>query len=133
MTIEDKLKEYILRRYSSIREFYTTHDIPGSTVHSMFKRGINNSSIANVIKICKALGISVDALAEGELKPTDTQSALFLKDTVEISDVLDDAKELLSYNGTITLDGNPIDKSDLESILDAFDVGVEIAKRKNQS
>lgn len=133
MTIEEKLKEYILRRYSSIREFYTTHGIPGSTVHSMFKRGVNNSSIANVIKICKALGISVDALAEGELKPTDTQSALFLKDTVEISDVLDDAKELLSYNGTITLDGNPIDKNDLESILDAFDVGVEIAKRKNQS
>ena len=129
MTIEEQLKEYILRRYNSLREFCNVNNIPVSTVYSILRRGIDNSSISNVIKLCKILGLSVDALANGELKPINSRAELFLKDTIEITDVLAETKELLSYNGTIMLDGNPIDKKDLESIINAFDFGVEIAKR----
>ena len=68
MTIEEELKAYILSRYNSVREFTIQADIPYTTLDSIFKRGIGNSSVNNVIKICKALKISADALADGNIK-----------------------------------------------------------------
>lgn len=68
MSIEEKLQEHILSRYRSIREFTIVNDIPYMTVQSVFKRGIGNSSVSTIIKICKPLGISVDSLAEGKIE-----------------------------------------------------------------
>jgi predicted transcriptional regulator len=130
MTIEDKLKDLILKRYHSVREFTMENDIPYTTIHSIFKRGIGNSSVNNVIKICKALGISADALADGEISPVKDRPSAPANDNVEITDILEDTKDALIHSGKITLDGNPIGKAGIESIIDAIDVGVEIAKRK---
>ena len=69
MTIEEKLKNLISERYHSIREFAIYIDMPYSTLDSIFKRGIGNSSVTNIVKICKALHISTDALADGEIRP----------------------------------------------------------------
>jgi transcriptional regulator with XRE-family HTH domain len=62
---EDLLKEYVLSNYKSLREFSIAIGMPYSTMDSIFKRGIDNSSVTNVIRICKALGISADELAKG--------------------------------------------------------------------
>lgn len=67
-SIEDKLKELILSRYKSIRQFSFDINMPYSTIDTIFKRGLANASISNVIKICSALGISTDMLANGEIK-----------------------------------------------------------------
>lgn len=67
MTIEKELKELILQRYGSILEFTKKINIPYSTIDSIFKRGVLNSNIANIIKISEALNISVDGLAEGKI------------------------------------------------------------------
>lgn len=67
MTTEEMLKDYILSRYKSIREFTIQHDIPYTTLDSIFRRGIGNSSINNVVKICRALEISTDELADGRI------------------------------------------------------------------
>ena len=53
MTIEKKLKDLILSRYHSIREFTIQHDIPYTTMDSIFRRGIGNSSVTNVKKSVK--------------------------------------------------------------------------------
>ena len=71
MTIEEKLKQLILSRYTSVREFILEINMPYTTIDSMFRRGIGTSSVDNVIKICKKLGISADALADGEIVPID--------------------------------------------------------------
>lgn len=68
MTTEEKLKAYILSRYKSIREFTIQHDIAYTTLASILRRGIGNSSVSNVSKISKALNISTDALIDGEIK-----------------------------------------------------------------
>lgn len=128
MTIEDKLKNLILSRYKSVREFVIAIDMPYTTIDSMFKRGIGTSSVSNVIKICKALSISADALANGEIEPSYNRS----KNTIEIKDVIEDAKEILTHGNVITLDGKPIDKHEVESIIDAMDVGIEIAKKRQK-
>lgn len=69
MSIESKLKDMILERYHSIREFSNTVDMPYTTIDSILKRGIANSSVSNIISICKELQISADALADGDIQP----------------------------------------------------------------
>ena len=118
MSAEDKLKELILKRYHSVREFTIAHDIPYTTIHSIFKRGIGNSSVSNIIKICKALGISADALADGEISPIKDRPSAPADDRVEIADVLANTKETLTHSVKITLDGDPIGKAGIESIID---------------
>ena len=130
MTTEEKLKELILRRYNSIREFTIATNIPYTTMDSIFRRGIGNSSVNNIIKICKALGISADALADGEILAKKERSTKPIDDRLEVKDILEDTKDRLIHSGKITLDGEPIGKSGIESIIDAMDVGVEIAKKK---
>lgn len=67
MSIEQQLKEMILSQYSSIREFSIAINMPYSTLDSIFRRGVENASIANIIKICKQLSISADELASGQI------------------------------------------------------------------
>lgn len=67
MTTEEKLKAYILERYKSVREFALSNDIPQPTVSHILIRGLDNAGLSRVMQICKALGISCDALAEGEI------------------------------------------------------------------
>ena len=54
---EDKLKQLILSRYSSVKSFAEENDMPYSTVRSILERGIMNANVENAIKICSALGI----------------------------------------------------------------------------
>lgn len=65
---EDKLREYILSKYKSIREFTVAIDMPYSTIDSIFKRGIRKASVDNLLKICDFLNISTDALINGEIE-----------------------------------------------------------------
>ncbi|HGR4598904.1 TPA: XRE family transcriptional regulator [Streptococcus pneumoniae] len=54
---EDKLKQLILSRYSSVKSFAEENGMPYSTVRSILERGIMNANVENAIKICSALGI----------------------------------------------------------------------------
>lgn len=67
MTIEQELKELILSRYKSVRDFSISIEMPYSTIDSIFKRGVANASITNIIKICETLFISADDLARGKI------------------------------------------------------------------
>lgn len=129
MTTEEKLKDLILKRYHSVREFTIQHDIPYTTVHSIFKRGVDNSSVANIIKICKALGISADALADGEIAPIQKVSGNPINERFEVKEIIEDTKDLLTHR-KVMLDGEPLSKKGIESIIDAMEIGVEMAKKK---
>lgn len=129
MSTEDKLKDLILRRYYSVRDFTIKHDIPYTTVYSIFKRGIGNSSVTNVIKICKALGISADALADGEIKPITEFSAMMMNDTLDIKDLADDTRKVLTH-GHATIDGKPLDAKQIDHIVEGIDLVIEMTRRK---
>ncbi len=68
-SIEEKLKEYIKKRYGDVKSFAHQANIPNSTLSSMFRRGILNSNIKNVVLISEALNITVDGLAAGKIIP----------------------------------------------------------------
>lgn len=129
MTTEEKLKDFILQRYHSIREFTIQHDIPYTTVHSIFKRGVDNSSVSNIIKICKALGISADALADGEIAPAKVSKGNPINERFEVKEIIDDTIDILTHR-KVTLDGEPLSKKGINSIIDAMEIGVEMAKKK---
>lgn len=60
--LEEKLKNIIIEKYGSIRQFSIKINVPYTTVDSILKRGIDNSNVENVIKICNALNVSIDDL-----------------------------------------------------------------------
>ena len=62
--LEDKIKQLIIEKYGSVRQFALKIDIPYTTVDSILKRGIDNSNVNNVIRMCKALNLSVDKSIE---------------------------------------------------------------------
>ena len=60
--LEEKIKEMIIEKYGSVRQFSIKINIPYTTVDSILKRGIDNSNVENIIKICNSLNISIDNL-----------------------------------------------------------------------
>ena len=134
MTIEEKLKDLILARYKSIREFTQVTDMPYSTVTSIFKRGVENSSVTNIIRICKELGISVDELAEGNIVPDHKVRPVqgFEPGPVELDDILNQVKYYLGKNPNLVIDGQRAGKEAIDSIIDAIDIGLAMAKKKNK-
>ena len=126
MVIEDQLKNLILSRYRSIREFTLIIDMPYTTIDSIFRRGIGNSSVANVIKICKALGISADGLADGKIVPYHQAPRGSIS---EVRDIVNATKAKL-FCSHLTIDGVNIEAEQVEPIIDALDVGYEMAKKK---
>lgn len=65
MSIEDELKNLILAKHKSIREFSLSINMPYSTIDSILKRGVLKASITSLIVICKHLDIDIDKLSEG--------------------------------------------------------------------
>lgn len=134
MTVEDNLKAYILERYKSIREFANAIDMSNSTIDSILRRGIGNSSVSNVIKICKYLNISVDELANGRIVPISNRNAkrIYIEenDNTDISEILQGFKKVLRNTDDLTLDGAPVNPESIDTIVQAIDIGEEMAKKK---
>lgn len=92
---EERLKNLIIEKYGSVRQFSFKIGIPYTTVDSILKRGIDNSNVGNVIKICKALNISIDTLLDN-------------KDVVSANDIVKDNN---------LVDNKPINELDQYKIL----------------
>ena len=71
MTIEENLKNLIISRYDNIVTFTKSIGIPNSTFASIMQRGIINSNVGSLFKICSSLHISMDRLCEGEIVSLD--------------------------------------------------------------
>ena len=57
MTREQKLRNLILDRYVSLRQFAIQADIPYSTLMTLLSRDIGGASFDIVVKICKCVKI----------------------------------------------------------------------------
>ncbi len=57
MSREQKLRNLILDKYVSLRQFSIEADIPYSTLMTLLSRGVGGASFDIVIGICKKLGI----------------------------------------------------------------------------
>lgn len=129
MTTEEKLKKLILTRYQSIREFTIDIDIAYSTFDTIMKRGIRNANVSNVIKICNALHISADALADGEIVFVAlTPNKDITPAPLQIENVVKDFKiYLLSHD--LTMEGKTLDREMVNEFNSFIDLGIDLIKR----
>lgn len=67
--VEEELKRLILERYKSLREFSFIIDMPYSTLDSVLRRGVSNSSVSNAITICNELQVDTESLVNGKVVP----------------------------------------------------------------
>lgn len=128
MTIEEKLKKLILARYHSILEFSQIIDMPYSTITSIFRRGINNSSATNIIKICKALEISADELAEERITPFSeyNNGKPLISDTEQLASFI---KHEIESSGKYSIDGIPLSSIEIDILFTAIETGISAIKR----
>ena len=127
MTIEEKLKNYILTNYKSVREFVKHAELPYSTVDGILKRGIANSSIGNVLKICKALQISADELANNKIVPIREESCnhVFL---TEIPEMIAYMRANQNDYSDLTIDGQTLNNVECETLLNSLTLSVEFVR-----
>ena len=132
MTIEEKLKQYIILNYKSLRNFVNNSGvgIPYTTVDGILKRGINKSSIDNVIKICHALDISADYLAQGKIMPNDNieQFSIF----TELPKMVEYMRLNISELSQFTIDDKILTDDEAELLVDSIEIAVNIVKRKRE-
>ena len=59
MSREQRLRNLILDKYPSLRQFSVEADIPYSTLMTLLSRDIGGASFDTVIKICKTLDVKL--------------------------------------------------------------------------
>ena len=125
LTIEEKLKAYILINYKSLRDFVNNSGVGLSytTIDGMLKRGLGRSSIHNVIKVCNALHISTDALAEGSIVEVKD-------DDIAPIDLKKFAKNITVAN--LELDGKPLSKYERRLVAMGLNMAVEMIRDNRQ-
>ena len=68
MTREDYLKHLIKENGYNIKTFSAHIKVPYTTLHSMFERGVGGAGLDTILKMCHALGISVDSLRDYDIE-----------------------------------------------------------------
>ena len=128
-TIEDKLRKLIISRYGTMIDFSRAVNISNSTLASILSRGIHNASVNNIIKICKALGISADGLASNQIIPIEdeTTDKWNFKDINEITTFV---KITVTSAKHLTINGNPLTDNEIQTFIDSLDLTSELIKKK---
>ena len=129
-TLEEKLQRMILNKYGTVLNFSKSIGLPNSTVVGVLKRGVHNSGVDNVVIICNALEISIDALAEGLIIPK--------IETVKIDGERDIAKiyialmKRLATEDGIVVDGEPITPAERFTLYDSLELDLEKIRRLHE-
>ncbi|WP_346903949.1 hypothetical protein [Faecalicatena contorta] len=66
--IEDELRNIIIEKFGSVKEFSNIVKIPYTTIDSILKRGVEKSNVKNLNKITGKLGIDMPALLKGRIE-----------------------------------------------------------------
>ena len=74
----------------------------------------------------------MDALADGEIVFLKSGQTSFPDRKTEVEDIVEDFKNILYYRGGVTVAGEPITVGGVDSLVEAMDIGVEMAKKKRK-
>lgn len=65
--IENKIKQIIIEKYGSVKRFSDKIGIPYTTIDTILKRGLKNSNVLNVLKMCNELNLDINELANNKI------------------------------------------------------------------
>ena len=129
MTIEERIKQQIINEYGSVRAFTVRHNLTYASIDSILRRGIKNATWNNVNKLCAALGISADELAQNRIIKTVNQNT----QNVKVEDMVQEFNQKVMTAENLTIDGVPISQEDIRLIADTLDTAVEVRKKHLQA
>lgn len=126
--VEDKLRKLIVDRYGSMIAFSKVVGMPNSTLATILERGVKKASVNNIIKICQALGISTDGLANGKIIYNQTPSN---KSSVPVESLIQEIQEDIIKKNLI-FNGEKMTKEEKENLANAVGFSLEIIIKQNK-
>lgn len=127
MTIENELKNYIIDRYGSILQFAKIANLPHSTIYTILRRGIMNSTLDNILQICKTLNIDPDELANEKIVPAKT-----IKPEASSIELLQIIEMLKNENVSVTVSGTPLSVQESDRVKSYIQLINEIIKKERK-
>lgn len=121
MTLVEKIRTLANQRDMSLPQLESALGLGNGTI-SRWKTSSPNTD--KLRKIADFFNVSMDYLL-------DRDSFLTKRDTKEISELLENTEQLLKQDG-LMFDGNPASPEEIESIISAMKIGMELAKKKNK-
>ena len=128
MGIGDKLQNLIEERHRNVNDISKATGISPSTIYSIIRRNNTKVDLDVLQKLADELCVTLDYFADS--KPT-WQPTINQRDLKEINNILANTRELLQQDG-LMFDGKPATDEDIESILSAMEIGLEMAKKKSK-
>lgn len=126
MNVEERLKELIIKKYGTMKDFTDYIGIPNSTFANILRRGVQNANVLTIIKICQALEISTDDLAAGKIVPIKREET----PKTRIEDIFDDVKQQLLNAQNLTIDDEPATADEIMLLVNTLDVALQINKKQ---
>ena len=128
MSIEEIIRTLILQRYGTLRAFTKEIGMAQSTFATIMRRGIHNASIDNVLKICNALQISADALAEDKIVSLNNNSVVQKVGITDIPEQISFVRKNMSLYDDFTIDDQPLSEDEWLIILNGLTISVEFIR-----
>ena len=145
MTLGDIIKDYRKKQHLSMDAFSERSGISKAYISLLEKNKHpkTGKTIAPSIQCIKqaADGMNMDfnvlfGMIDGDVslkdESTDTSSELTARDEKDIAKILEQTKEQLLSREGLMFDGDPASPEAINSILDAMQIGMEMAKKKNK-
>lgn len=131
------MEKSVYQRYCEVRDKLNYKDSDVSkganitkSTFSDWKAGRYTPKQDKMQRIAEFLGVTTEYLMTGN-ELTKQSPALTKKDQKEISAILSNTEQLLRQDG-LMFDGNPASQEEIDSIISAMKVGMELAKQKNK-
>ena len=130
----ERLKYIRLQRNISVEELAEAIKVNRTTVNRYEKGTINSIKLSKLEAIANYLAVTKEYLTgESDDKYSITSlESLSKNQNIEINNVIYLTKEIVKQKN-VTLEGQPINESNLEYLIDAMELALEMLKRKNKS
>ena len=86
-----------------------------------------------ILKLAEKFHVSTDYLLGNTTEQKQDFPPLNNKDKREITKLMNDMKETLMQEKGLMFDGEPASEESIQSILDAMQIGMEMAKKRNKA
>ena len=124
MTLKDRVKKLAQERGISLPALEAELGFGNSTIVKWDKSTPNADKLNAVAKY---FDVTMDYLLNGN-----DDTSLTTRDERDISKIIEQTKEQLLSQEGLMFDGDPASPEAINSILDAMQIGIEMAKKKNK-
>lgn len=136
MTLEEMLRQEIIRQHGSVSAFSKAIGLSNSTVDSILSRGLYNAGVGRVMQMFDALGIDTESLAVGRIIYAGTKADPAKKKTPALSEdsagaISVEALEMMLVQAGFIRPGEDLTDADLDFLLSVGRI-VEVWFRKRQ-